>query len=66
MTQQQGKPTSTAVGPPVEYKVVDTVWAPWEPGIAEAMLTTEGQDGWRLSTVYPDPIREKTRLVFIR
>ena len=50
----------------VEYKVVDTRWSPDDPAASNQMLNEIGQDGWTLSVVYPDPIREKTRWVFIR
>jgi hypothetical protein len=30
------------------------------------MLTEMGQQGWRLATAYPDPLREKTRWIFSR
>jgi hypothetical protein len=56
----------TTVGVPAEYKVIDQPWQPDDPAVTEAMLTDLGLQGWRLTTVYPDPIREKTRWIFIR
>ena len=54
---------SNPVGPAVEYKVVDTPWSPNDPAPAEEMLNDVGGEGWRLTTVYPSPVREKTRWV---
>ena len=56
----------TTVGIPVEYMVIDHPWQPDDPATTETMLDGHGQQGWRLSTVYLDPIREKTRWIFIR
>ena len=64
MTQEA--PQKSPKANPVEYKVVDTQWSPSDPSASETMLNELGQDGWQLSAVYPDPIREKTRWVFIR
>jgi hypothetical protein len=49
---------------PVTYKVVDHPWSPSEPSGSEADLNVQGQDGWQLQAVYPDPQREKTRWIF--
>ena len=54
------------VGVPVEYKVVDQPWQPDDPATTETMLTTQGQEGWRLVTAYPDTQRERTRWIFSR
>jgi len=48
----------------VTYKVIDAQWNPSDPAAAQTLLTGLGQQGWGLVTVYPDPIREKSRWVF--
>lgn len=59
-------PAATPKGPPVEYKVIDQPSSPSDPVAAQAMLTEIGQEGWKLTTVYPDPMRERTRWIFSR
>lgn len=56
--------TSAAAGSPVQYNVVDSVWSPADPAATNAMLNAQGQNGWQLASVYPDPIRERTRWIF--
>lgn len=59
------QPTPTpATASPVTYKVVDHPWSPSEPSGSEHDLNVQGQDGWQLQAVYPDPQREKTRWIF--
>lgn len=51
---------------PVEYRVIDQPWSPSDPAVTGTMLNEQGQEGWRLINVYPDPIRERTRWIFSR
>jgi hypothetical protein len=51
---------------PVDYKIVDLNWDPYNPSVAETMLNQQGQDGWQLIIAYPDPRRERTRYVLGR
>jgi len=51
---------------PIDYKIVDQEWHPFDPSVAETMLNTQGQDGWQLIIAYPDPLRERTRYVLGR
>jgi hypothetical protein len=49
---------------PVSYKVTDQRYSPSDPAATENFLNGIGQQGNRLSTVYPDSQRGKTRWVF--
>jgi hypothetical protein len=53
-----------AASAPVQYNVVDQPWSPSDPSTTQAMLTQQGQAGWQLSAVWPDPQRERTRWIF--
>jgi len=48
----------------ITYKVLDQPWSPSDSSAPEAMLTAQGQAGWKLIAVWQDHQRERTRWIF--